>query len=72
MNIYDLDGFIKKYKHLPDMPTTDEVMANGLDLGKMNALLLKKVEELTRYVIDLKTELDDTKQKVQQLSNKQK
>ncbi len=72
MNIYDLDGFIKKYKHLPDIPTTDEVMANGLDLGKMNALLLKKVEELTRYVIDLKTELDDTKKAVQQLTNKQK
>ena len=72
MNIYDLDGFIKKYKHLPDMPTTDEVMTNGLDLGKMNALLLKKVEELTRYVIDLKTELDDTKKTVQQLSNKRK
>ena len=72
MNIYDLDGFIKKYHHLPDMPTTDEVMTNGLDLGKMNALLLKKVEELTRYVIDLKTELDDTRKTVQQLNKKKK
>ena len=72
MTIYDLDGFIKQYKHLPDMPTTEQVMANGLDLGKMNALLLKKVEELTRYVIEIKTELDETKKTVQQLSNKQK
>lgn len=72
MNIYDLDGFIKKYKHLPDMPTTEQVMANGLDLGKMNALLLKKVEELTRYIIEIKTELDDTKKTVEQLSKKQK
>lgn len=72
MNIYDLDGFIKKYKHLPDMPTTDEVMANGLDLGKMNGLLLKKVEELTLYMIDLKTQLDDTKKMVEELKSKQK
>ena len=72
MNIYDLDGFIKKYRHLPDMPTTEQVMANGLDLGKMNALLLKKVEELTRYVIEIKTDLDDTKKTLQQLSYKQK
>jgi hypothetical protein len=72
MNIYDLDGFIKKYKHLPDMPTTVEVTTNGLDLGKMNGLLLKKVEELTLYMIDLKKQLDDTKKTVDELKKQQK
>ncbi len=72
MNIYDLDGFIKKYKHLPDMPTTEDVTTNGLDLGKMNGLLLKKVEELTLYMIDLKTQLDETKKIVEELKKKKK
>lgn len=72
MNIYDLDGFIKKYKHLPDMPTTEEVTTSGLDLGKMNGLLLKKVEELTLYMIDLKKQLDDTKKTVEALKKQQK
>ncbi len=67
MPIYDLDGFIKKYKHLPDMPTTEDVTTNGLDLGKMNGLLLKKVEELTLYMIDLKKQLDDTQKMVEEL-----
>lgn len=72
MNIYDLDGFIKKYKHLPEIPTTEDVTTSGLDLGKMNGLLLKKVEELTLYMIDLKKQLDDTKKEVEELKKQQK
>jgi hypothetical protein len=64
MELKDVESFIKKYKHLPDIPTTEQVMKDGLDLGKMNGLLLKKVEELTLYMIDLKKELDDTKKEV--------
>jgi hypothetical protein len=56
-----LDEYIKTHKHLPGIQTTEEVMHEGLDLGKMNALLLKKIEELTLYTIGLKKELDETK-----------
>jgi hypothetical protein len=56
-----LDEYIQKNKHLPGIQTTEEVMKDGLDLGNMNALLLKKVEELTLYTIQLKKELDETK-----------
>jgi hypothetical protein len=56
-----LDEYIKTNKHLPGIQTTEQVMAEGLDLGKMNALLLKKIEELTLYTIELKKELDETK-----------
>ena len=47
---------------MPGIQTTEEVMKDGLDLGQMNALLLKKVEELTLYTIQLKKELDETKE----------
>ncbi len=63
--IYQLENFIKDNGHLPDMPTTQEVMTNGLDLGKMNGLLLKKVEELTLYMIEIKKELDETKKELE-------
>lgn len=56
-----LDEYIQKNHHLPGIPTTAEVMKDGIDLGNMNALLLKKVEELTLYTIQLKKELDETK-----------
>jgi hypothetical protein len=36
---------------LPEIPTNEEVKANGVALGEMATLLLKKTEELTLYVI---------------------
>lgn len=49
-----LENYISNHHHLPNVPTTQEVLANGADVGAMNAILLRKVEELTLYVLDLK------------------
>ncbi|MBY0481766.1 MAG: hypothetical protein K2Q21_10445 [Chitinophagaceae bacterium] len=70
ISIKKLEKFIQDNKHLPDVPSTEEVMKNGVDLGKMNGLLLKKVEELTLYMISLKKELDETKASLEELKNK--
>jgi len=67
MPLLQLEKFIADNNHLPDMPTEETVLKDGIELGEMNALLLKKVEELTLYVIELKKELDEVKQ--QQTSN---
>ena len=48
-------------KHLPDVPTEKEVLANGVSLGKMNAILLQKVEELTLYILQLNKEVKQLK-----------
>ncbi|TCC87299.1 hypothetical protein EZ428_21600 [Pedobacter frigiditerrae] len=50
--LQELEGYIKTNKHLPEMPTAKEVEANGVELGEMNRLLLKKVEELTLLLIE--------------------
>jgi hypothetical protein len=47
-----LEYFIKINGHLPEMPDTKEVDKNGIDLGNNQALLLKKIEELTLIVIE--------------------
>ncbi|MNW92953.1 hypothetical protein D3C86_223100 [compost metagenome] len=44
--------FIEKNKHLPGVPKAAEVAEDGLSLGEMNKILLKKVEELTLHMID--------------------
>ena len=41
-----------------------EMEANGINLGDMNMLLLKKIEELTLYVIDLKKMSADQNKKI--------
>jgi hypothetical protein len=55
----EVEAFIKERGHLPDLPPETEVLQNGIDLAKMNALLLKKVEELTLYVIELEKKIED-------------
>jgi hypothetical protein len=53
---------VNAHKHLPGIPSAQEVEEQGdVDLGAMNALLLEKVEELTRYVIDLQNQIDELK-----------
>lgn len=50
--LQDLETYIKQYQHLPDVPSASEVAANGIELGDNQAVLLKKIEELTLYVIE--------------------
>jgi hypothetical protein len=48
----EIETYIKENKHLPEVPTAKEMEKNGVQLGEMNMLLLKKVEELTLYMIE--------------------
>jgi len=61
MPVKDLSVFVSTNKHLPDIPSENEVFENGVNLGEMNALLLKKIEELTLYIIDQQQQLDELK-----------
>ncbi|WP_343540024.1 hypothetical protein [Sphingobacterium thalpophilum] len=47
----DIEKFIKENGHLPEVPKASEVEANGIQLGEMNKILLKKIEELTLQAI---------------------
>ena len=48
----ELKTYIDQHKHLPEVPSAKEMEANGINLGEMNMLLLKKIEELTLYQIE--------------------
>ncbi|OAN63252.1 hypothetical protein A8B79_15675 [Balneola sp. EhC07] len=48
----ELEAYIKANKHLPEVPSAKEMEANGITLGEMNMLLLKKIEELTLHLIE--------------------
>jgi hypothetical protein len=58
----DVESFITKNKHLPGIPSAEEVVKNGVDLAEMDAKLLEKVEELTLYIIQLQKEVNALKQ----------
>ena len=48
-----LQRYIGENGHLPDIPSESNVLANGYDMVEMDGLLLKKIEELTLYIIEL-------------------
>lgn len=53
----EVESFIKTNQHLPDVPSATDVVSCGLDLAEMDATLLRKIEELTLYMIDMKKEM---------------
>lgn len=63
MSLDDTEAFIRLNKHLPDVPSEADVEENGIELGTMNAILLKKIEELTLHLIIMEKEIDALKAK---------
>jgi hypothetical protein len=58
MPLKEVENYISANNRLPGVPSAGQVKTNGVDLGAMNALLLKKVEELTLYVIELNKKIE--------------
>lgn len=52
MPLFEIEAYISKNKHLPEMPSADEIQKDGLNLAEMNKLLVQKVEELTLHLIE--------------------
>lgn len=69
-SLAEVEHYVKTHRHLPDIPSEEEVMKEGLDLGEMNRKLLQKVEELTLYLIDMKKENENLKDKQEDLQKR--
>ena len=67
MPLTDVKSYIDKNHHLPDMPSADQMEKNGLDLGEMNKLLTKKMEEMTLYLIEKDKEMKQQQEELKQL-----
>lgn len=71
-SLQEVKAYIDQYQHLPDMPSETEVAKNGINLGEMNNLLTKKVEELTLYLIEQKEEMEkQNKQQQEKISSQE-
>ncbi|WP_420385501.1 hypothetical protein [Roseivirga sp.] len=68
----EVEDFIEKNHHLPEVPSTQEIEVNGLDLGSMDATLLKKMEELTLYMIEMNKTIKDQGKRIEELEKENK
>ena len=67
MSLNDLEKYIKANHHLPEIPTSQEVEKEGVKVGKMTALLLKKIEESTLRAIEQQKKMDELSEENKEL-----
>jgi len=68
LTLPELNNFIQKNQHLPEIASAKDMQTNGLDVGDNQIKLLQKVEELTLYLIEKDKQV---KSQQQQLDNQQ-
>ena len=66
----EVEEFVKANKRLPEVPSETEIVESGLPLGEMVKLQMKKIEELTLYVIELEKRLTSLQNTVPAAPNK--
>ncbi len=64
-SLTEVEKYIQENKHLENVPSAKEIEKNGHSLGEMDKILLKKVEELTLYVIQQQKEIEELKKKLE-------
>lgn len=62
-----IEEFVTKHKHLPEIPSAKEIEKEGLNVAEMNLLLLKKMEEMTLQMIQMNKTLVKQTEELKQL-----
>ncbi len=57
-SLSEVEQYYTSNHHLPDVPSASQVSADGIDVAKMDATLLQKIEELTLYVVAQQKEIN--------------
>jgi len=71
-SLFEVENFIKQNNHLPGVPSAAEVEKKGIDVGGNQAVLLKKIEELTLYVIEQEKKLQKQNEEITELKKQNK
>lgn len=70
LSLEELESFVQKNGHLPEVPKAADAEADGVWVGEMNKVLLKKIEELTLHLIELKKTVKDQAKRIEVLEDK--
>jgi hypothetical protein len=64
-----LKYYLSDYKHLPEVPSTIESSNSGQNLSKTDDLLLRKIEELTLYIIEQQKKIEALQSEIESMKN---
>ena len=68
----EVAAYVKENKHLPGIPSAQEVAEKGIGVGDIQSKLLAKIEELTLHVIDIENENHDLRRRLEKLEKDEK
>jgi hypothetical protein len=69
-SLEETEKYVKENHHLPEVPSAAEIEKDGMSLNGMSEILLKKVEELTLYLIEMKKESEVMKKENEELKKR--
>ena len=61
LGLDELKDYLSDKRHLPGIPSNDEIVANGYDVQEMQVLMMEKIEEMARYILVLQDEINELK-----------
>lgn len=67
MGIDNVQDFVNKNGHLPNMPSAKHVAENGLNIAKFEVQQTEKIEELYLYMFELNQQMKELKDEVNSL-----
>ncbi|MEQ9425119.1 MAG: hypothetical protein RJQ09_11915 [Cyclobacteriaceae bacterium] len=67
MSLDEIESFVKKEKHLPEIASAEEMKQNGLSITEFQIQLLQKIEELTLYTISINNQVKELKEENEEL-----
>jgi hypothetical protein len=67
MSLDELREYIAREKHLPNIPSAEDIKKEGLNISEFQMKLLEKVEELTLYILAQQRQIDIQQTKIQAL-----
>ena len=59
MPLEEVESYTKVNKHLPNVPSADEITKEGIDVAKVSKMFMEKIEELTLHIIELNKRLKE-------------
>lgn len=71
-SLTEVDQFIQKNSHLPGVISASDATQDGIDVAENQATLLKKIEELTLYLIEHDKRMTTLDKQVKKLSSENK
>ncbi len=64
-SLTEVSRHIEENKHLPGIPSAEEVAKEGINISEMNSKLLQKIEEMTLYIIQQEKRIEILEKKIE-------